>query len=135
MKVYDLDTNTWTELNQVEGEVPHARSAHAAAVVGDVIYVIGGRFNSNDVNGMCVFFFFFSFCCQHSSFVYLQSRRCMGLQYQDAHMAPRDHYRRRDSHHKLPCCRRAWKGYLCLWVSPPLFFAILLHSLESLLKP
>ena len=59
MKVYDLDTNTWTELNQVEGEVPHARSAHAAAVVGDVIYVIGGRFNSNDVNGMCVFFFFF----------------------------------------------------------------------------
>jgi len=55
IQVYDLDNNTWTELNQVHGEVPHSRLAHAAAVVGDVLYIIGGRFDNNDVDDVWTF--------------------------------------------------------------------------------
>lgn len=50
-KVYDLDQCGWTELNKVEGEVPHPRLAHGAAVVGNTIYIIAGRYDGNDVNG------------------------------------------------------------------------------------
>ncbi|KAG9127384.1 Negative regulator of mitotic exit [Ceratobasidium sp. 392] len=40
--VFDLATRTWTELTCI-GFIPVPREGHAAALVGDVMYVFGGR--------------------------------------------------------------------------------------------
>jgi len=72
-------------LDQVHGEVPHARLAHAAADVGDIIYVIGGRYDNNDVNGN---FELLLLCISHLP------PRGLDLQHQDAHLAPRDYFGR-----------------------------------------
>ena len=39
---FNLQTRTWTELNCI-GFIPHAREGHAAAIIGNVMYVFGGR--------------------------------------------------------------------------------------------
>lgn len=43
---YNILTREWTELDCI-GYLPVAREGHAAALVGDVVYVFGGR----DVKG------------------------------------------------------------------------------------
>ena len=43
---FDIATGAWTELSCI-GYIPVPREGHAAAVVDDVVYIIGGR----DVNG------------------------------------------------------------------------------------
>ena len=43
---YHIPTREWTELECI-GYLPVAREGHAATVVGDVVYIFGGR----DVNG------------------------------------------------------------------------------------
>jgi len=53
--VYDLDAHTWTELTQVNGEVPHKRVAHATAVVGESIILVAGRYDGEDVNDVWSF--------------------------------------------------------------------------------
>lgn len=40
--MFDLATRTWTELTCI-GFIPVPREGHAAALVGDVMYVFGGR--------------------------------------------------------------------------------------------
>jgi hypothetical protein len=40
--VFDLATRTWSELTCI-GFIPVPREGHAAALVGDVMYVFGGR--------------------------------------------------------------------------------------------
>ncbi|THU93880.1 kinase-like protein [Dendrothele bispora CBS 962.96] len=39
---FDFETKRWTEL-KCDGQVPAARDGHAAAVVGDMMYIYGGR--------------------------------------------------------------------------------------------
>ena len=39
---FDVSTRKWTEL-QCTGSIPSPRNNHAAALVGDVMYVFGGR--------------------------------------------------------------------------------------------
>ena len=39
---YDPKVNIWTELESI-GYIPQAREGHAAALVGDVMYIFGGR--------------------------------------------------------------------------------------------
>ncbi|THU93881.1 galactose oxidase, partial [Dendrothele bispora CBS 962.96] len=40
--IFDFETKRWTEM-KCNGQVPAARDGHAAAVVGDMMYVYGGR--------------------------------------------------------------------------------------------
>jgi len=39
---FNLQTRIWTELNCI-GYIPHAREGHAAAIIGNVVYIFGGR--------------------------------------------------------------------------------------------
>lgn len=39
---FNLQTRIWTELNCI-GFIPHAREGHAAAIIGNVVYIFGGR--------------------------------------------------------------------------------------------
>jgi hypothetical protein len=39
---FDITTRKWTEL-RCTGSVPFARASHAAVLVGDIMYVFGGR--------------------------------------------------------------------------------------------
>jgi hypothetical protein len=39
---FDISTRKWTEL-QCTGSIPYPRAGHAAVLVGDVMYVFGGR--------------------------------------------------------------------------------------------
>ena len=39
---FNLHTRIWTELNCI-GYIPHAREGHAAAIIGNVVYIFGGR--------------------------------------------------------------------------------------------
>ena len=40
--VYDPQTNTWAEQDCI-GFIPAPREGHSAALVGDVMYIFGGR--------------------------------------------------------------------------------------------
>jgi hypothetical protein len=39
---FDISTRKWTEL-QCAGSIPSPRACHAAVLLGDVMYVFGGR--------------------------------------------------------------------------------------------
>lgn len=52
---YDPRTNSWTQLECI-GYIPAAREGHAAALVGDVMYVFGGRTEEgNDLGDLAAF--------------------------------------------------------------------------------
>jgi Galactose oxidase, central domain len=40
--LFDISTRQWTEL-QCTGYIPSPREGHAAALVGDIMYIFGGR--------------------------------------------------------------------------------------------
>lgn len=44
--VFDTSSNTWDELECI-GDIPSPRSAHAATVIYDTMFVFGGRAYSN----------------------------------------------------------------------------------------
>lgn len=49
---YDLDTQTWSIVQPaLESNVPSGRLFHAAAVVGDAMYVFGGTVDNNVRSG------------------------------------------------------------------------------------
>ena len=49
---YDLDTQTWSVVNVArDSQVPSGRLFHAAAVVGDAMYVFGGTVDNNVRSG------------------------------------------------------------------------------------
>lgn len=52
---FSLSTRKWTEL-QCIGFIPSAREGHAAAVVGNVIYIFGGRgIDGQDLSDLAAF--------------------------------------------------------------------------------
>ncbi|KAH9487349.1 Protein GLUTELIN PRECURSOR ACCUMULATION 3 [Psilocybe cubensis] len=52
---FNLQTRKWTELNCL-GLIPSAREGHAAAIVGDIVYIFGGRdTNGKDLSDMAAF--------------------------------------------------------------------------------
>ena len=52
---FNLQTRRWTELNCI-GFIPSAREGHAAAIVGNVIYVFGGRgIDGKDLSDLAAF--------------------------------------------------------------------------------
>lgn len=52
---YDSRTNSWSQLECI-GYIPTAREGHAAALVGDVMYVFGGRTEEgNDLGDLAAF--------------------------------------------------------------------------------
>ncbi|XP_068236512.1 kelch domain-containing protein 2-like isoform X2 [Palaemon carinicauda] len=48
---YDIDTNTWV-WPQTYGPRPSPRAAHTADIVGDTVYVFGGRFKNDRMNDL-----------------------------------------------------------------------------------
>ena len=40
--MYDYEINSWSEVGCV-GSIPARREGHAAAMIGDVMYIFGGR--------------------------------------------------------------------------------------------
>jgi hypothetical protein len=49
---YDLDTQTWSVINwALDSRVPTGRLFHAAAVVGDAMYIFGGTIDNNVRSG------------------------------------------------------------------------------------
>lgn len=52
---YDPKTNSWTQLECI-GYIPAAREGHASALVGDVMYIFGGRTEEgNDLGDLAAF--------------------------------------------------------------------------------
>ncbi|XP_002732492.1 kelch domain-containing protein 2-like [Saccoglossus kowalevskii] len=49
--VYDIDTNCWTEQRTI-GETPSPRAAHAGDVIGNKLYIFGGRLNQTRINDL-----------------------------------------------------------------------------------
>jgi hypothetical protein len=50
---FDLQTRKWSELN-CSGFIPSPREGHAAAIIGDVVYIFGGRgVDGKDLGDLC----------------------------------------------------------------------------------
>ena len=47
---FNISTRKWTEL-QCTGSIPSPRAGHAAVLVGDVMYVFGGRADNSTYPG------------------------------------------------------------------------------------
>ena len=52
---FDVNTRQWTELKCI-GFIPSPREGHAATLVGDVVYIFGGRgVDGNDLGDLAAF--------------------------------------------------------------------------------
>lgn len=55
LEVFDIENGTWTALNDVRGNVPVSRDAHAMVVYKDSLYLYGGHDGENYLNDMYEF--------------------------------------------------------------------------------
>lgn len=68
---YDLDTQTWSVITpSADSQIPSGRLFHAAAVIGDAMYVFGGTVDNNVRSGEMYRFQFSSYpkCTLHDDF-------------------------------------------------------------------
>ncbi|XP_076180349.1 leucine zipper like transcription regulator 1 isoform X1 [Ptiloglossa arizonensis] len=75
---YDLDTKTWSIiLPSADSQIPSGRLFHAAAVIGEVMFIFGGTIDNNVRSGDMYRFQFSSYpkCTLHDDFGRLLNRR------------------------------------------------------------
>ncbi|XP_035780343.1 leucine-zipper-like transcriptional regulator 1 homolog [Anopheles albimanus] len=82
---YDLDSQIWSTVTPApESQIPSGRLFHAAAVIGDAMYIFGGTIDNNVRSGDTYRFQFSSYpkCTLHDDFgKFLQNRQFCDVQF------------------------------------------------------